>query len=619
MESTLIALRERFLDAEHDFLSLHSDDTLEAFANTWEQLCHEFDDVLHEGIVDDALRKLVQSVSWRVASLSEDLTQLQKETNTSTSNIIAEVEDMLRDMTIDDMAHPTVTKGPAPCPKPCASRQSLKPARVPASRPPHLTQAYRWLVDNIHNPYPTPAVKSRLASQARVTRRTIDDWFKSIRRCIGWVSFVKRHFKGSRTPAVAATRNILAEDDNTDVCFEVAADFLAVKTKLSDLYSTASPRMHDVTTRDTLPSTSSRDPSPALSDPTVSRCNAYTIFHAPKISHPPSPSRPPSLTFASSDSEDDDQLPCALETITASHNSSLSQQQQRSFHENLKPPPDHTEQIAAQFLSIIPSECSWSSETTPFEITADSCGYSTRKRKRSGVDVMSPNKYTRICSGQKMRNPKAAHGPIPFPQPRTHMRTPDLECSFEQDNPCLYDTRLPMPSCAPIGELSGCAEMKAFCSWHLGASDDISLDRHGPETDQVRISFRCGIRALSRTYIFLQVPDTPYPSHLERTCHATDTSVSSLSPEAIVHMLDDILSSIPGRPSLVDNTSSTLPTSNEEPSQETRLFISLSLEEREDFNNLLNSSISQTCLDFNDSIWKDALDPSSPQILGTLT
>ncbi|KAF8225091.1 hypothetical protein L208DRAFT_1307667, partial [Tricholoma matsutake] len=43
--------------------------------------------------------------------------------------------------------------------------------------PPYIKTAYRWLLDNLHNPYPSRETRQIISLQTSSHRRVIDAWF----------------------------------------------------------------------------------------------------------------------------------------------------------------------------------------------------------------------------------------------------------------------------------------------------------------------------------------------------------------------------------------------------------------------------------------------------------
>lgn len=102
----------------------------------------------------------------------------------------------------------------------------------------YLSPAYRWLLDNLDNPYPTAKVKERIASCANCSVASVNSWFMGARRRIGWTAICRQHFDNCRADAVdAAYRALVKGDASRTVSSEVSEAFLTMKTTAETLYS----------------------------------------------------------------------------------------------------------------------------------------------------------------------------------------------------------------------------------------------------------------------------------------------------------------------------------------------------------------------------------------------
>lgn len=228
------SLRQRLINAESDFLAAKDEDALEAFSLSWASLCGDVDQALKEGAVDDDLKTLVQSVFFRIVVLGDSLLQLHQETSSLTSGYLDEVEDILAQMSLEEPQQYNTPHTPASTRK--EHHRGVIPAS-PSQLPPFIPSAYAWLLDNLCNPYPPSDVKKSLAKGGGMSLRAINDWFKMIRRRMGWVAICKAHFRGSRSLAVAAAGLVFSETSSElNLPFEVAADFYGMKSRLENLY-----------------------------------------------------------------------------------------------------------------------------------------------------------------------------------------------------------------------------------------------------------------------------------------------------------------------------------------------------------------------------------------------
>ena len=76
----------------------------------------------------------------------------------------------------------------------------------PETTPLYIQPAHIWLLDNLHNPYPSKQTRITLSKQTNTPRKDIDSWFIDIRKRIGWNSLRKKHFSTRKDMIAAATR-----------------------------------------------------------------------------------------------------------------------------------------------------------------------------------------------------------------------------------------------------------------------------------------------------------------------------------------------------------------------------------------------------------------------------
>lgn len=302
------SIQHRLLDAQNEFLAALNagDDALNAFSEKWSCLREDVEQAVGRSALDQDVLSLAHSVSSRIAVLSESVAQLDQDANRITSSLLEDVEDIFAQMTLDDTIPRTFDR-----PTPIRTHKLERSVR--ASLPQYLPAAYEWLFLHLHDPYPSAILKRQLAKECHVSLRCIDDWFKSIRRRMGWVSLCKTHFKGSRSLAiVAAKRTFLEESVGADLPFEVVADFLAMKSRLQNLYiaeqgSNAHTSLPHQTRRKRQRSSSSLSvDSPIVISPSSPSYAFEDDIQLVGDLQDRSPGRPPSLVFSSSDSDEDD-------------------------------------------------------------------------------------------------------------------------------------------------------------------------------------------------------------------------------------------------------------------------------------------------------------------------
>lgn len=336
-----MSFSERFRTAEKEFLSaLSSGDlaTEQAFNHSWALLLGEFEHAIDYSIVDDQDKETAFSVASKVAILGEGLLKLQTETAAITSSYVDAIEDALAELSIHDVETPPTS----------TSSNITADNHLLRHTPPYISRAYSWLCENLHDPYPSSTLKRGWAKEAGITPRVMDDWFKSVRKAIGWVTLTKTHFKGSRSLAVSAAGNVFLETiADPSVPFEAQADFLAVKAKLDNLYLAERGIR---TEPSTLHRQASKRARSVFSDFTATEISATTptvdngnrssvdiIPTAPTSPYSPSSTRLPSLVFDPSDSEDEERIPeLSVQTLLNDASIRIATLEKNSGDERLK-------------------------------------------------------------------------------------------------------------------------------------------------------------------------------------------------------------------------------------------------------------------------------------------
>ncbi|KAI5897799.1 uncharacterized protein SCHCODRAFT_02489147 [Schizophyllum commune H4-8] len=103
---------------------------------------------------------------------------------------------------------PRVTK-----PKP-SQPESAPASRSPRTCPPKRIDAcYKWLLNHLHNPYPTREEREDLARQSSSDIKSITAWFVTARQRIGWSNLRATRFQRSQVLIVEAASKFWPERD----------------------------------------------------------------------------------------------------------------------------------------------------------------------------------------------------------------------------------------------------------------------------------------------------------------------------------------------------------------------------------------------------------------------
>lgn len=118
------------------------------------------------------------------------------------------------------------------------------------SIPAYIIPAYQWLLDNLHNPYPSKETKKTISQQTKCSSKDIDSWFADTRKRIGWNALRKSRFGNKQERIIAAATSIFkpklrsfTDDLNQSLISEMnpndayRADFMLIMRKARSLYA----------------------------------------------------------------------------------------------------------------------------------------------------------------------------------------------------------------------------------------------------------------------------------------------------------------------------------------------------------------------------------------------
>ncbi|KAH8119836.1 hypothetical protein DFH11DRAFT_11156 [Phellopilus nigrolimitatus] len=108
------------------------------------------------------------------------------------------------------------------------NHEPYPPSSIPFSTPPSSLQGlacnsgsqtphaqtsilHEWMLENLHDPYPSYSDKDELARRSGSSLKTINQWFCNARRRIGWSTISKRHFGGDNSMMLDCAYRIFVE------------------------------------------------------------------------------------------------------------------------------------------------------------------------------------------------------------------------------------------------------------------------------------------------------------------------------------------------------------------------------------------------------------------------
>ncbi|KAF5384831.1 hypothetical protein D9615_001300 [Tricholomella constricta] len=106
-----------------------------------------------------------------------------------------------------------------------------------AAVPPYIKPSYNWLLENIHDPYPSTRARDGIAQKSGASRKDVDNWFIDARKRIGWNALRKASFSNKRADIVdAATRFFVEDVPERPIDPTIEYELVAIKKRAQDLY-----------------------------------------------------------------------------------------------------------------------------------------------------------------------------------------------------------------------------------------------------------------------------------------------------------------------------------------------------------------------------------------------
>lgn len=96
--------------------------------------------------------------------------------------------------------------------------------------------AYRWLMQNMHNPYPTSAQLRIIADESLTSVAQAELWFQEARDLIGWTRLSDEFFMGSINATITSAKRVYLEHDNT-IPFCIAFAFSQARATMETLFA----------------------------------------------------------------------------------------------------------------------------------------------------------------------------------------------------------------------------------------------------------------------------------------------------------------------------------------------------------------------------------------------
>ncbi|KAI3622535.1 homeodomain mating-type protein HD1.1 [Moniliophthora roreri] len=208
-------LQVRMQSAVDNFISSFQHSRLENFSTKWDLL----NDDIMASLKSESLDFDTCHLAFDVAGCIEKLCDAFISLNQINGSFQNQVSDILSDdpsSTPEPQRQPSSSRSSS-SPEPQFHQSTPEPEESPISSSPYVRAAYDWLIENLHNPYPTPAQRDVISLQSGASRKTIDNWFIDVRKRIGWNAVKKQYFKERKEMVLAARLHFGHEVDESEL------------------------------------------------------------------------------------------------------------------------------------------------------------------------------------------------------------------------------------------------------------------------------------------------------------------------------------------------------------------------------------------------------------------
>nr|AGS09304.1 a1 homeodomain mating type protein [Heterobasidion parviporum] len=226
-----LTLRRRLFRAEKSLLDAVEEgpQALKSFYESWISLGRDIEYAIRHHTLKSDTPSIVRVVSSRVQVLADAFLDAHLQSHSLTDDWMSELGDTLSRFGLSEDSPIRVIPDHQ-------HRLKKTPLFSDPTTPhsPSFASVYDWLLDNLHNPYPSPDVKSQLAQIHGLSSKALGAWFKQVRQEIGWSALSGEIFSGSRSKTTRAASLAYISRDS-DLPENVQHAFRVVRDKLEHL------------------------------------------------------------------------------------------------------------------------------------------------------------------------------------------------------------------------------------------------------------------------------------------------------------------------------------------------------------------------------------------------
>ena len=225
------SLYSRLLTAEDDFLTaLETDESsLTSFSRSWTSLQHDVQSAQSAGRLTQEVAELAYIVSTRISTIAEAFEEFDRVAQDLSTELSRDLDRLFGETHIPDGVEfrQKINKGVL------GQNPNLRPGD--SRSPSYIQSAYAWLLDNLHNPYPSKQIKESIAKRSGSPVKLIDGWFTDIRKRMGWSKMKRVYFQNKRKPLVDAATSFFRENGSLSV--KLMDEFAEMEASAKGLYA----------------------------------------------------------------------------------------------------------------------------------------------------------------------------------------------------------------------------------------------------------------------------------------------------------------------------------------------------------------------------------------------
>jgi hypothetical protein len=216
---------------ENDLLDPIADrSSLVDFNRKWGTLVDDLKSAIEADTIDSTTISMAHDIAQRVSNVVQTFLDLDILSEQLMSSLLLETSSI-----VDAPPSPS-TSDPNPS---LLVEAPLPNTHTRKSLPSYIESSYRWLLDNLHDPYPSTRLRNSIAKDTASVRKDIDGWFIDARKRMGWNALRRLHFNNKGADIVDAATQFFIGDgprratENPNINLE----FVAIETRAKALYS----------------------------------------------------------------------------------------------------------------------------------------------------------------------------------------------------------------------------------------------------------------------------------------------------------------------------------------------------------------------------------------------